>query len=218
MSLCLATLTTSGLLVSVDGRGVTQDKNNNVHVVTDTAKKIYKIDNETIIFISGFMESNMLVLDEIIKSGDSSLANISKVCKEKYKQLKQHDFVVKWEHEINNIDQELIEGSIPICLNVFQFKNNTYTVTKFLPQNNFKPETKTLNMGQILFNGIYCNEAVEILKNKKSLVKSLKSEIDRFNFTYGELGKKHKEVGGEIYHYLIKNGTVEEIKNIESIR
>lgn len=38
MSLCLATVTTSGLLVSVDGRGVMHDKDNHVHVVTDSAK------------------------------------------------------------------------------------------------------------------------------------------------------------------------------------
>lgn len=217
MSLCLATVTTSGLLVSVDGRGVMHDKDNHVHVVTDSAKKVFKINDNMLIFASGYQDTNVEVVKEIIENDVKSLSNIAKICRGKYQQFKSLDFVKKWEYEVENLNPELIEGSIPICLNVFQFDGSDYMVTRFIPQNNFMPEIMKLKMGQIVLNGVHTDKAANLLKQNRPYVKSLESEINRFTSIYKELEKNHKEVGGNIYHYIMGNGLIEEVTISEQI-
>lgn len=122
----------------------------------------------------------------------------------------------KWEYEVENLNPELIEGSIPICLNVFQFDGSDYMVTRFIPQNNFMPEIMKLKMGQIVLNGVHTDKAANLLKQNRPYVKSLESEINRFTSIYKEL-ENHKEVGGNIYHYIMGNGLIEEVTISEQI-
>lgn len=211
MSLCIATVTPNGLLVSVDGRGVVQDKDNHVHVITDSARKIYQIDNDMLIFVSGEYTTNIEVVKEIIKSEEKSLRNIEAICRNKYQQFRNLDFVKKWENQMQNLDSELVKGAMPICLNVFQFNGIDYTNTRFIPQNNFDPETMKLTFGKIVLNGIHNNKAANLLKQKRNNVRSLESEINRFTSVYREIEKNHKEVGGNIYHYIMGNGKIEEV-------
>lgn len=82
MSLCLINYLDNGnLLISGDSRACTYDDNGLEYVSNDTTQKVYKLDEKTVVFVSGIATPLIMNIEEFKTSLDRSPANLAKILK-----------------------------------------------------------------------------------------------------------------------------------------
>jgi hypothetical protein len=203
MSLCLVTLTASGLLISGDGRAVVENDFGQSIIVTNNMKKLFVVNN-SVVFASGMYKPNMEVLDMLYEIEDKVKDSyITKVCREVFDKWKSNSEVQTWINENQSgINERERKSAIPICLDLFTYKEKSYYSTTFSPENNFEPRQHQIRFAQVLIKGINREKAVELLKQNRTLNKTLKSEVIRFSNIYELMEQNYIDVGGHITFFL----------------
>lgn len=228
MSLCLAILTANGLLISADGRGVVNGEDGKYIPVTDYAKKLYQINNNLIIFSSGYAELTKKVINSLKNKNTENILKkmnveeiahiISNVSESMYQEFKSEYSQITKEYEEEKkkgIGVNQRKSSIPLNFLVFYYdsEKQKYYLISISNDNDFLPDITSIKLGQKIIGGIRQEEAVEILRRNIPSIRSVEAYSQIFLDTFRELSKKYVEVGGKITMYLMRNDEIMKIEN-----
>lgn len=207
MSLCFATITMNGLLIASDSAVV--DINNKFVKNQD---KIFKMSDNVMIFTSGELKTNLEVIAELKRVNKDKFSNISEmnkvisdICKKVYKHYRHTKNVRLWElEEVQQLNEWERQQAIPICLTVFYYEKNKnqYYSIKFRPID-FPAEINRIKFGQILIDGYKADEASQLLRKNKNNIRSVNTEIKRFENVYRELEQQFPEIGGTTKYFMM---------------
>jgi len=127
MSLCLINYLDNGnLLISGDSRACTYDDNGLEYVSNDATQKIYKLDEKTVVFVSGIATPLMQTIEELKTSSDKSPNSLAGILKRNIELIP--------ENEIEESRKKLMTAIILATV-----ENNEVIYYVVTDANNYKP-------------------------------------------------------------------------------